>query len=135
MTNRLNPTSSPSDERRGVLQGDITSPLYFVMALEFILRTHDNREDKGVSLIGTIIHTLGYADDAALVDLGDAAGIIRATERLSRIATGSLVDADMVIKIEKTKGMHIRQQDPITETTPGEAQGVCKFTCPHSRKS
>ena len=61
--------------RRGVLQGDITSPLFFVMALEFILRTHDNREDKGVSLIDTIIHTLGYADDAALVDLGDATDI------------------------------------------------------------
>ena len=117
--------------RRGVLQGDITSPLFFVMALEFILRTHDNREDKGVSLAGTMIHTLGYADDAALVDLGDEAGINRATERLSCIGTGSLEDADMEIKIEKTKAMHVRQQDPITDTTSEEARGVCKFKCPH----
>ena len=91
------------------------------MTLEHILKTHDNREDKGVSLMGTIIHTLGYADDAALVDLGDAAGIIRATDRLTKIASGSLRDADMQIKIEKTKGMYVRLQDPVTDTTPEEA--------------
>ena len=118
--------------RRGVLQGDITSPLFFIMALEHILKTHDNRVDKGVSLLSTIIHTLGYADDAALVDLGDPAGVIRATERLTKIAQGSLKDADMQIKIEKTKGMHIRKQDAITDTTSVEAQQVCKFKCPHS---
>ena len=65
------------------------------MALELILRTHDNRTDKGVPLLGTILHTLGYVDDAALVDLGDATDVIKATERLSRITTGSLEDADM----------------------------------------
>ena len=111
--------------RRGVLQGDTTSPLlFFIMALEHILRIHDNRTDKGVSLLGTIIHTLGYADDAALVDLGDAVGVIRATERLSKIATGSLNDADMQISIQKTKDMHIRRQDPINDTTPAEAHGA-----------
>ena len=73
------------------------------MALELILRNHDNRSDKGASLLGTILHTLGYADDAALVDLGDAAGVIRATERLLRIAKGSVDDADMQIKIRKPK--------------------------------
>ena len=34
--------------------------------------------------------------------------IIRATEGLSRITTGSLEDADMQTKIEKTKDIHIR---------------------------
>ena len=33
---------------RGVVQGDITSPMYFILALELILRTHDARPDKGV---------------------------------------------------------------------------------------
>ena len=68
--------------------------------------------------------TLGYADDAALVDLGDVAGIIKATatERLSKITTGSFEDDDMQIKIEKTKSsMHIRQQNPIADTIPEEA--------------
>ena len=99
--------------------------------ISVILRNHDNRSDKGVSLLGTILYTLGYADDAALVDLGDAAGVIRATERLSRIAKGSLDDTDMQIKIEETKSMHVRKQDPLTDTTTEEAQGVCKFSCPH----
>ena len=31
---------------RGVIQGDITSPLYFILTLEIILRTHDNDAGK-----------------------------------------------------------------------------------------
>ena len=45
--------------RRGVMQGDITSPLHFILALERILRILDDRADKGVSLGQTIIDTLG----------------------------------------------------------------------------
>ena len=80
---------------RGVLQGDITSPLYFILALELILRIHDERDDKGVSLGHTMFHTLGYADDAALVDVGDASGVIRVEQRVNAIADGSSADADM----------------------------------------
>ena len=60
--------SSPFPIKRGVVQGDITSPLYFILALELILRTHDNNRDKGVLFGGRRICTLGYADDAALLD-------------------------------------------------------------------
>ena len=113
------------------MQGDITSPLYFILALDKILRDHDSRRDKGVTLGQAIIHTLGYADDAALVDKGDDEGICTATERLNEVATGSENDADMKINKNKTKVMHVRAQDPITETTSEEATQVCKFTCPH----
>ena len=54
--------------RRGVVQGDITSPIYFIIALEAILRRHDKSPDKGVEFGGINLHTLGYADDAALID-------------------------------------------------------------------
>ena len=56
--------------RRGVLQGDITSPIYFILALEAILREHDKNPNKGTYTkhTNTWIHTLGYADDAVLVD-------------------------------------------------------------------
>ena len=36
--------------RRGVIQGDITSPLFFILALELILRRHDDIKGKGVPL-------------------------------------------------------------------------------------
>ena len=39
---------------RGVLQGDITSPLFFILALELIMRTHDAANpEKGVKLADT----------------------------------------------------------------------------------
>ena len=117
--------------RRGVVQGDITSPLYFILALEHILRLHDVRRDKGVMLGQTIIHTLGYADDAALLDVGDEAGIARATDRITTIAAGSRASADMEISKSKTKVLHVRDQDKISATTADEAKAVCKFVCPH----
>ena len=59
----------------GVIQGDITSPLYFILALDLILRIHDQRVDKGVTIDQTIVHTLGYADDTDLVVDGDSIGV------------------------------------------------------------
>ena len=103
--------------RRGVVQGDITSPLYFIIALETILRIHDARTDKGVPLGRTIIHTLAYADDAALIDDGDEQGVQRAMERVTAIAAGSRKDADMEISKPKTKVMHVRAQDEVSATT------------------
>ena len=117
--------------RRGVVQGDITSPLYFILTLDLILRNHDSRTDKGVPLGQTIIHTLGYADDVTLIDGGDSQSVVRASERVSTIDVGSEVDADMYINISKTKAMHVRSQDQVTSTTKEEARKICKFTCPH----
>ena len=117
---------------RGVLQGDITSPLFFILALELILRLHD-AGPKGVKLLDEIvIHTLGFADDVSLVDYGDADGVSTASKRVTNIAKGSKSsDADMVISIPKSKAMHVRAQDPITPTEQQEAVAVCKFSCPH----
>ena len=79
--------------RRGVVQGDITSPIYFILALDLILKEHDNFPQKGVDFGGANVHTLGYADDAALLDSDKAV----ATARVTSIATGSRKDADMEI--------------------------------------
>ena len=117
--------------KRGVLQGDIMSPLFFIIALEFILRKYDNVDGKGVSLGSTRIHTLAYADDLALTDEGDTEGVHRATTRATSISTGSRCEADMKVKIVKTKVLHVRAQDPVGETTDEEASSVSKFVCPH----
>ena len=123
--------NSPTFEiNRGVLQGDITSPVYFILALELILRLHD-QQPEGVPLLDTIISTLGYADDLGLLNKGDADGIKKASERITAIAIGSKADADMKVSLPKTKVLHVREQDPITDTTNAEAISQCKFECPN----
>ena len=119
--------SDPFQIRRGVLQGDITSPVYFILALEAILRRHDNGHSKGVAFGGTTVHTLGYADDAALLDETPET----ATERVTAIAVGSKADADMLISVSKTKTMHIRRQERCGPITDKEAKAHAKFKCPH----
>jgi len=96
--------------------------VYFILALEFILELHDTNPDKGVILGPNRIHTLGYADDAVLLDYE----INIATERVTSIAQGSKADADMVISVAKTKAMHVCVQDPVSKTTNAEAIEVCK---------
>ena len=110
---------------RGVVQGDITSPWYFILALELILRRHDADERKGVMLLNKNIHSLGYADDAALVDNNLAV----ATDRVTNIAQGSRQDADMSINIAKTEVMHVCEQGAVSRTTDAEAKKVCKHKC------
>ena len=113
--------------RRGVVQGDITSPIYFILVLELILELHDKHPQKGINLGSTRVHTLGYADDAALLDYD----IAISTARVTAIAQGSWLDADMQINVKKTKVMHVREQGMVSKTTVEEAERVCKFKCPH----
>ena len=103
---------------RGVVQGDITSPLYFILALELLLKRHDIITNKGVDFGTQRVHTLGYADDAALLDNSLAV----ATQRVSAIAQGSREDADMSISIDKTKTMHVCAQGEVSATTAEEAK-------------
>ena len=114
--------------RRGVLQGDITSPIYFILALEKILREHDKHPQKGVSFGGKQIHTLGYADDAALLDTSPEV----AAARVTAISIGSERDADMTINVSKTKCMHIRRQEKCSPVTDEEARAHAKLKCPHA---
>lgn len=115
----------------GVLQGDITSPLYFILALDLILHRYDARTDKGVTFGSLLVHTLDYTDDAALSDYGDKAGVKRASERVTEIVEDTKRDTDMTINKTKTKVMYVRAQDPISATSNEETLKVCKFVCPH----
>ena len=61
---------------RGVLQGDVTSPLFFILALELVMRCHDNEmPGKDIQLADTLIHILGYADDAVILEDGSTEGV------------------------------------------------------------
>ena len=120
--------SKPFDINRGVIQGDMTSPIYFILASELILKRHDRNPDKGIKFGGQKVHTLGYADDAALLD--DSCAV--ASDRVTSISAGSKRDADMIISIDKTEVMHVEEQSRVTPATAQEAAKVCTFTCPNA---
>ena len=95
--------------RRGVIQGDIISPIFFILAMEQIFRIHDPSPD-GVSVGNYLqIGVLGYADDAALTSLSAA----DMNQRLSSIYRGSKADADMEVHKGKTKNMVVERQATI----------------------
>ena len=98
--------SAPFPSNRGVVQGDITSPLYFILALELILLKHDTISGKGVRFGDITVDTLGYVDDAVLLD----ADINVSSARVTSITSGSRQDADMEISVEKTEIMHVKEQ-------------------------
>ena len=96
--------------RRGVIQGDIISPIFFILAMEQIFRVHDNSPTG--TRVGNYLHVgvLGYADDVAIVSHRTD----KLTERLNNIDKGSRNDADMTINVSKTKNMHVTKQEKLT---------------------
>ena len=93
--------------RIGVIQGDIISPILFILAIDQIMQKFDKGgPGKGGARghgfkCGHIlrIKVLGYADDAALVD-NTVAGM---TKRLVRIGDTSQEEADMKINLHATR--------------------------------
>ena len=109
-------TSESFNISRGVLQGDIFSPVAFISGLMLIFKLHDT-EGAGV-IVGNPPHqvrisSLEYADDAGLLDENAE----QASTRVTSIATGSKEDAAMEISIPKTKAMHIHKRVKVSETT------------------
>ena len=96
-----------------------------MLALELLLKKHDTNTNKGVIFGALRVSTLGYADDAALLDNS----LTVATDRVTSIAQGSRRDADMEISIDKTEAMHVCPQGSVSATTAEEARKVCKFKC------
>ena len=89
------PEREPFNIERGVLQGDIFSPVCFIAGLDRIFRLHDH-VNAGMA-VGAGANTVcmskcEYADDAALID--ENAG--QAAARVTSLATGSLEDAAMI---------------------------------------
>ena len=111
-------TSKPLDVRRGVVQGDIFSPVCFIIALECLMRRSD--KDGGVTVLGVLLSRLEFADDAALID----ESIEKASERISSIAKGSRELADMEVRIDKTETMFPRDDECGWEVTFNEYEEV-----------
>ena len=87
------------DVSRGVVQGDIFSPVCFIIALECLFRRCDSH--GGLSLVGVWLERLEYADDAALIDVGYE----MASGKVSELARVAREQADMEISRPKTEYM------------------------------
>ena len=83
---------------RGVIQGDIISPVLFILALDQLVQSID-KSGTGVKCGILKVRVLGYADDAALVELTVEA----MTRRLTDLANASIEEADMKINMDKTQ--------------------------------
>ena len=89
-----------------MIQGDIISSIFFILAMEQIFRAHD-ASPAGVK-VGNYLHVrvLGYADDVVI--LSKATDLL--SDRLQKISRGSEKDVDMSINASKTKNMHVEEQ-------------------------
>ena len=105
--------------RRGVIQGDIISPVLFILALDQIMKTVDGKSE-GVKC-GRIlrIKTLGYADDIALAE----EVVQKMTTRLTTIADASEAMADMSVNMKKTFSQHVFRRKAI-KATSAEAKNI-----------
>ena len=115
--------SEPFNIERGVLQGDIFSPVSFIAGLDTIFRRHDI-SNSGVTVgagdNAVCVSKLEYADDAALLD----ENVEQASARLTSIAKGSLEEAAMVISIRKSKVMHIHKKTRVSATTEADVASL-----------
>ena len=110
------------DIKRGVIQGDIISPIFFVIALDHLVQRFDKSGD-GVP-VGHInsLRVLGYADDAAMCE-GTVANM---TTRLTEFADAALEHADMQVKLSKTYTQHVKAQVKTTAATAMEIAAKMK---------
>ena len=99
------------DIRRGVIQGDIPSPVCFLVVLDKLLKNH-GQLDMGISISNLMISELDYADDCALPSPDSAT----ASARLTNLDTNAQSEAGMEISIPKTKAQHIMKQPKMPDT-------------------
>ena len=104
--------------RRGVIQGDIMSPILFILALDQMIQDVDN-DGQGVK-VGIIkeMRVLGYADDAAMI----GPNVEQMTVRLTKFADACKARADMELKMSKTYSHHVCRQVKVGAATPQEIE-------------
>ena len=107
--------------RRGAIQGDIPSPVYFLVALDRLLKEHGGTAENGIQLTPELIlNDLEYADDAGLADKNVELG----SPRITNLDTKANEEAGMSISVPKTKVQHIREKPSVSETTEDDIKNL-----------
>ena len=98
---------------RGVIQGDIISPVLFILALDALVQQYDSVQGKGFKC-GRILRldVLGYADDVALI----SSTAEDMTRRLTALADAARENADMNVSLPKTFSQHVHKRAKVQVT-------------------
>ena len=112
---------------RGVVQGDIISPILFILALEQLIRQNDVHGDGVACGEFFKVRILGYADDAAMLDQDTQTMTIR----LTPLADAAKQEADMEVSMPKTFSQHVGKRTGIkvTKVEAVSAQMAFKHKC------
>ena len=116
--------------RRGVIQGDIPSPVCFLVALDKILKDHGSLHIGLQVTADLLLSDLEFADDASLPNENTDA----ASARLTTLDQKAQEKAGMQISIPKTKNQHIMKRPAVTPTTESDIDNLppekaLKFIC------
>ncbi len=105
---------------RGVMQGNVLSPLYFIVALDRIFRRHIPRA-AGISLTSALwIGKLECADEVALLDENGEA----TQERLSVLSPGANSEGRINVVLYKSFAQYIEKAQKITRTTEEDVKKI-----------
>ena len=98
--------------RRGAIQGDIPSPVVFLVALDRLFKEH-GRLHTGLWITDQLILSeLAFADDAALGN----ESVQEASQRITNLSEDAK-EAGMEISVPKTKVQHIAHRPKVSPTT------------------
>ena len=107
--------------RRGAIQGDIPSPIVFLVALDRLLKDHGGLS-TGINVTNELmLSDLEFADDAALANDDTVA----ASQRLTSLSEHAK-PAGMKISVPKTKVQHIRWKPKVAPTTEADIANLPK---------
>jgi exonuclease III len=119
--------SDEFDINRGIVQGDIVSPLLFILGLTCVFKDHDTLDDEvRLNDEHEPLGKLEFADDVGMMNSTAAS----AEKRLNLIESGARIDASLELSMSKTKVMHVQKQQRLPQTTHQEISDLkLPFIC------
>ena len=107
--------------RRGAIQGDIPSPVYFLVALDKLIKEYGGTQANGIQLTPELkLKDMEYADDAGLADKDTAHG----SQRVTTLDSKANEKAGMSVSVPKTKVQHICEKPAVSETSEHDIENL-----------